>query len=68
VLDFVKPHVFDPADFVIRADGVCRLSLETARMVWRGFRLKSKAGIDVNNGRLITFERAESPRRADLSA
>src|SRR5271163_4574646 len=24
VLDFVKGHVFDPADFVIRADGVCR--------------------------------------------
>jgi CRISPR-associated protein Cas1 len=25
VLDFVKGHVLDPADFVIRADGVCRL-------------------------------------------
>jgi hypothetical protein len=24
VLDFVKGHVFDPADFVIRTDGVCR--------------------------------------------
>jgi hypothetical protein len=23
VLDFVKGHVFDPADFVIRSDGVC---------------------------------------------
>jgi hypothetical protein len=26
VLDFVKGHIFDPADFVIRADGVCRLN------------------------------------------
>ncbi len=33
VLDFVKAHVFDPADFVIRADGVCRLNPEMARMV-----------------------------------
>ena len=32
-LDFVKGHVFDPADFVIRADGVCRLNPEMARMV-----------------------------------
>ncbi len=33
VLDFVKGHVFDPADFVIRADGICRLNPEMARMV-----------------------------------
>jgi CRISPR-associated protein Cas1 len=33
VLEFVKGHVFDPADFVIRADGVCRLNPEMARMV-----------------------------------
>ena len=33
VLDFVKGYVFDPADFVIRADGVCRLNPEMARMV-----------------------------------
>jgi CRISP-associated protein Cas1 len=33
VLDFVKGHVFDAADFVIRADGVCRLNPEMARMV-----------------------------------
>jgi CRISP-associated protein Cas1 len=33
VLDFVKGHVFGPADFVIRADGVCRLNPEMARMV-----------------------------------
>jgi CRISP-associated protein Cas1 len=33
VLDFVKGHVFDPADFVIRTDGVCRLSPEMARMI-----------------------------------
>ena len=33
VLDFVKGHVFDPADFVIRSDGVCRLNPELARMV-----------------------------------
>jgi CRISP-associated protein Cas1 len=25
VLEFVKSHVFDPTDFVIRSDGVCRL-------------------------------------------
>jgi CRISPR-associated protein Cas1 len=33
VLDFVKGHVFDPADFVIRSDGVCRINPEMARMV-----------------------------------
>jgi CRISPR-associated protein Cas1 len=33
VLDLVKGHVFDPADFVIRSDGVCRLNPEMARMV-----------------------------------
>ena len=33
VLDFVKGNVFDPADFVIRSDGVCRLNPEMARMV-----------------------------------
>jgi CRISPR-associated protein Cas1 len=33
VLDFVKGHIFDPADFVIRNDGVCRLNPEMARMV-----------------------------------
>jgi CRISP-associated protein Cas1 len=33
VLDFVEGHVFDPADFVIRTDGVCRLNPELARMV-----------------------------------
>jgi hypothetical protein len=33
VLDFVKANVFDPTDFVIRSDGVCRLNPEMARMV-----------------------------------
>jgi CRISPR-associated protein Cas1 len=33
VIDFVKSNVFDPADFVIRTDGVCRPNPEMARMV-----------------------------------
>jgi CRISP-associated protein Cas1 len=33
VLEFVRGHVFDPADFVIRTDGVCRLNPEIARCV-----------------------------------
>jgi CRISP-associated protein Cas1 len=33
VLDFVRVQVFDPADFVIRADGMCRPNPEMARMV-----------------------------------
>jgi CRISPR-associated protein Cas1 len=33
VLEFVRGHVFDPADFVIRADGVCRLNPDMARML-----------------------------------
>jgi CRISPR/Cas system-associated endonuclease Cas1 len=33
VLDFVKTHVFDPTDFIIRSDGVCRLNPQMARMV-----------------------------------
>jgi CRISP-associated protein Cas1 len=32
-LDFVKGSVFDPSDFVIRSDGVCRLNPEMARLV-----------------------------------
>ncbi|WP_210484640.1 CRISPR-associated endonuclease Cas1 [Microvirga antarctica] len=31
VLDFVKSHVFSPADFVLRADGVVRLTPQLAR-------------------------------------
>jgi hypothetical protein len=33
VLEFVKSHVFDPVDFVIRSDGVCRLNPEIARCI-----------------------------------
>jgi CRISPR-associated protein Cas1 len=33
VLGFIKDHVFDPADVIIRSDGVCRLNPEMARMV-----------------------------------
>jgi CRISPR-associated protein Cas1 len=32
-LDFVKVTVFDPADFIIRADGVVRLNPQLARHV-----------------------------------
>lgn len=33
ILEFVKSHVFHPADFVICADGVCRLNPEMARVI-----------------------------------
>ena len=33
ILEFVKGHVFDPADFVIRSGGVCRLNPEMARFI-----------------------------------
>jgi CRISPR-associated protein Cas1 len=33
VLELIGGHVFDPADFVIRTDGVCRLNPEMARWV-----------------------------------
>lgn len=33
VLEFVKGNTFDPADFTIRSDGVCRLNPEMARVV-----------------------------------
>ena len=33
VLDFAKATVFDPADFTIRSDGVCRLNPQLARRV-----------------------------------
>jgi CRISPR/Cas system-associated endonuclease Cas1 len=33
ILEFVKPHKFHAADFVIRSDGVCRLNPEMARRV-----------------------------------
>jgi CRISP-associated protein Cas1 len=33
VLDFAQSHVFSPADFVLRADGVVRLTPQLARTV-----------------------------------
>ena len=33
VLEFVRGHVFDPADFILRSDGVCRLNPELARFI-----------------------------------
>ncbi len=33
VVEFLKGNVFDPADFVIQADGVCRLNPEMARRI-----------------------------------
>ena len=33
ILEFIKGHVFDPADFIIRSDGVCRLNPEMARSI-----------------------------------
>jgi len=33
VLDFVMGHVLDPADFITRTDGICRLNPEMARLV-----------------------------------
>jgi CRISPR-associated endonuclease Cas1 len=33
VLQFVQSHTFHPADFTIRADGVCRLNPEMARQI-----------------------------------
>ena len=42
VLEFIKGHVFDPADFVIRSDGVCRLNPEIARCVVTLFGIRTK--------------------------
>jgi CRISP-associated protein Cas1 len=36
LLDFVKSNVFEPADFLLRGDGVCRLNPEMARCVVTG--------------------------------
>jgi CRISP-associated protein Cas1 len=33
VLEFIKGYVFDPADFVVRSDGACRLNPEMPRCV-----------------------------------
>ena len=33
ILEFVKGHIFDPADFGIRSDGVCRVNPELARFI-----------------------------------
>jgi CRISP-associated protein Cas1 len=33
ILEFIEGHVFHPADFVIRSDGVCELNPEMARCV-----------------------------------
>lgn len=46
VLDFVRGHVFDPADFVIRTDGVSRLNPEMARMIVARVLDKPQAGAE----------------------
>ena len=60
VSDSVKGHVFDPADFVLRSAGVCRLNPEMARMVvakvWSMIR---PAGVDVKQ----TFQSSVPPRK-----
>lgn len=33
ILDFVKSNIFEPPDFILRSDGVCRLNPEMARAV-----------------------------------
>ncbi len=43
ILEFLKNNVFDPADFTIRSDGVCRLNPELARTLVNIARL---TGID----------------------
>jgi hypothetical protein len=43
VLDFVKGHVFGPSDFVIRTDGVCRLTPEMARVVAVGHQTRNSS-------------------------
>jgi CRISP-associated protein Cas1 len=60
VLDFVKGQVFDPADFVIRTDGVCRLNPEMARtVVARGRDLK---GLLLNGrNRRIVLKNSDFP-------
>jgi CRISPR-associated protein Cas1 len=35
ILEFIKSHTFDPADFVIRQNGVCPLNPEMARYLLR---------------------------------
>jgi CRISP-associated protein Cas1 len=45
VLDFVNATVFDPADFVIRADGVCRLNPEMSRMVMTKVSRARRSGV-----------------------
>jgi CRISPR/Cas system-associated endonuclease Cas1 len=35
VLDFIRTEIFDPADFTIRRDGVCRLNPELTRELVR---------------------------------
>jgi CRISP-associated protein Cas1 len=37
ILDFVQAHTFNPKDFTIRSDGVCRLNPELARHVVKKF-------------------------------
>jgi CRISP-associated protein Cas1 len=51
VLNFVKGHVFDPADFVIRTDGVCRLNPEMAQAVVAKVTRYKECGAHGRNGR-----------------
>jgi CRISP-associated protein Cas1 len=51
VLEFGRGHVFDPGDFVIRSDGVCRLNPEMARMVVAKVTRYKECGAHGRNGR-----------------
>jgi CRISPR associated protein Cas1 len=52
VLDFVKGQVFDSADFVICADGVCRLNPEWRVWSWRGCRHRRPEGNELFHVRI----------------
>jgi CRISPR-associated protein Cas1 len=64
VLDFVRRQVFDPADFVIRTDGVCRLILirKWRGWSWREFR-HDGARRQLNERRLAGFMRVRRHSR-----
>lgn len=65
VLEFVQAHMFHPADFTIRADGVCRLNPEMAKYV-ANLTLRRLGGYELDETIRSTYK-CDSPRGAARS-
>ena len=61
ILEFVQTHIFHPADFTTRSDGVCRLNPEMARHIVH--RIGIEAVAPVSGAALVVKQLNDSSTR-----